>query len=99
METKNWKQSYVVPNELLSYRSHHFGVMNYENRVMSYGNHSSKQHFKYFAVANSKDKFGCTYFENGVVLDNFAYCFKKNIIQSLQEWKKGIQTLDLLYES
>ena len=41
MKTKNWKQSYVVPNRLLSYGSHHFWVM-------SHGNHSSKQPLIYY---------------------------------------------------
>ena len=36
----NWKQK---SNGLLSYGSHHFWVMNYGNRVMSYENNKSKQ--------------------------------------------------------
>ena len=39
-ENKNWKQK---PNGLLSYGSHHFWVMSYENKVMSFGNNKSKQ--------------------------------------------------------
>ena len=37
--SKNWKQN---PNRLLRHGSHHFWVMSYENRVMSYGNNKSK---------------------------------------------------------
>ena len=40
---KNWKQSYENPNNLFSHGSHHFWVMSYGNRVMSYGNSKSKQ--------------------------------------------------------
>ena len=43
MQTKNWKQNYVVPNGLLNYESHHILIISYGNRVMSYENHSSKQ--------------------------------------------------------
>ena len=42
-ENKNWKQSYENPNNLFSHGSHHFWVMSYGNRVMSYGNSKSKQ--------------------------------------------------------
>ena len=42
IETKNWKQSYVVPNGLLSYGSHHILVISYGNKVMNYENRLTK---------------------------------------------------------
>ena len=38
METKNWKQSYGAHKWTSRYGSNHFWVMNYGNRVTSYGN-------------------------------------------------------------
>ena len=42
----NWKQK---PNGLLIYGSHHFWVMSNGNKVMSYGNHKSKQPLKHLS--------------------------------------------------
>ena len=53
METKtknNWKQK---PNELLSYGSHHFWVMSYENKIMSYRNSKSKHPLSFLLTKQS----------------------------------------------
>ena len=57
METKtknNWKQK---PNELLSYGSHHFWVMSYENKIMSYRNSKSKHPLSFLLTKRSR--FSC----------------------------------------
>ena len=43
METELWKQSYRAAKQILSYESHHFWIMSYENRELNYGNKPSKQ--------------------------------------------------------
>ena len=48
MEIKNWKQSYGAPKRTSRYGFHHFWVMSYGNRVMSYGNWWSKQPLSFF---------------------------------------------------
>ena len=42
-ENKKLKQSYGAPKWTSRYGSHHFWVMSYGNRELSYGNKSSKQ--------------------------------------------------------
>ena len=37
----------LFAKQTISYGSHHFCVMSNENRELSYGNHSSKQHLAF----------------------------------------------------